>query len=133
MVIISSAVYCASDMTGGSFETPLKFAEILGAEHVPVDPCLKALALPRNIVPSFVERVVALVITLRVGRKRAAFHFTHCTENPRRQHYRVRRGLQIAHNFLHRDDGALRGQNGLLLDAHHAPHQDRSEEHTSEL
>src|SRR5436190_5154182 len=87
MVIISSAVYVSSGTRGRSFQAALEFREILSPEHMPVDPCLETVALPGDVVPSFVERVVALVITLRIGGERAALHFAHRAQDPRRQHH----------------------------------------------
>src|ERR1700683_2626783 len=96
MVIISSAVYLASgmdlsSMAQGLFQTTLEFIEILGSEHVPLHPCLESLALARDGVPLFVERVIAGIVTLRVGRKRSALHFAHGAHHPGWQHHGVGR------------------------------------------
>src|SRR6476661_329272 len=99
MVIISSAVYDTSDMTGGPSavnvsNAALELAEILGAEHVAADPRLKRLPIPGDNVPSLVECVVTLIITLRVGGKRASPHFEYRAQHPCRQHHRIRRCVQ---------------------------------------
>src|SRR5579872_2930708 len=48
---------------------------ILGAVDVFVDPRSERFAIPRDHVPGFVKRVVALIVTLRVGGKRSIFEF----------------------------------------------------------
>src|ERR1700690_467388 len=92
-VIISSALYCGSAMgrlmrpfTARRNEASPKFREVRGPKHVTLDPAGKALALARDLVPLLIEGIVAMVITQRVGRKRAAPHFAYGAHHPSGQH-----------------------------------------------
>src|SRR5271155_3272195 len=50
------------------------FRKIRCAHHVPVHPCAKSSALARNSIPRDAKGIVALVIAVRVGRMRSAWH-----------------------------------------------------------
>src|SRR5215471_853065 len=122
MVIISSAVY-SSSIGRGRLQTLAKLREIFGPENVPLDPGLKAPSLAGNRVPLLVEGVVARIIALRVRGERAAIHQTHSRDGPGGKHERVRRRIQLVHDFFHGYDGAAGGQCGFFLHAYHSPHQ----------
>src|SRR5690348_1262877 len=91
MVIISSDVYVVSGTTGRPFQTSFVLGEILGAQHVPIDPRFKRVPIPGDHVPGLVKSVVALIITLRVRRERPALHLAHRAQHPGWKYHRVRR------------------------------------------
>src|SRR5262245_19382253 len=82
MVIISSAVYVASDMGLRLIEALQEPGKIGGAEDVALDPAGERLSLARNRIPRLVERVVARVIAERVRRKGAAWHLADRADDP---------------------------------------------------
>src|SRR5579872_1123982 len=93
-VIISSGVYPFSRMARHSLDASPEAFEVRCPQQVTLDPNLKSLALARDLVPMLIEGVIARVIALRIGRKRATFDFTNRAHYPGRQYHGVGRSIQ---------------------------------------
>ena len=95
----------------------------LGAffQHVTLHPGEERIALARDGVPCLVEAVVARVIALRIGRKRAARNLDDVANRPVRQYHRIEAAApEIIHDLLHRHHRTFGGEHGFLLHAEHA-------------
>ena len=73
-------------------------------QNVLVDPSVESLAIARDFIPGAVEDVVALVVAVRIGRRRAARHFAYSGHHPTRKDAGVGRRIERAHALFHRDD-----------------------------
>src|SRR5690606_9494552 len=92
-------------------------------EYVVLQPGLELIAVTADGIPILVEGVVTLVVTQRIGRRRAPFRYGDGGDRPGRQYTGVYRCAQVIDDFLNRDNAALGGQHCFLLDADDAFHQ----------
>src|SRR5262249_37983964 len=124
MVIISSAVYSIFAIVRILLpkRASLELCEIGGSEHVPVHPFQKAFAGARNLVPCPIERVIAIVIAVRVRRMSAAWNLAYRAHHPAWNDDGVGRGFEAIDDLLDRDDRAARSEHRLLLNANDPPH-----------
>src|SRR6185312_8357383 len=56
--------------------------EVFGVQDVALDPRAERVAIARDRIPRQIEAVVALVVTVRVGRRGAARHVAYRTDDP---------------------------------------------------
>src|SRR4029077_909537 len=95
--------------------------KIVRVQNVGFDRFLKGVAISRDGVPGLIEAIVALVISMRIGRKPSAGHATNCRYRPMRKDACIWPGLQFVDDFFNRDDSPLRSQYCLFLHAKNSP------------
>src|SRR5579885_298432 len=91
----------------GSNTAPV-LAEIRRRTDVFINPIKENLAVAGNGVPSFVERVVTLVVAVRIGRLRSEGHAGYGGYHPGGENAGIRRSTQFIHDLLHGRDHLLR-------------------------
>ena len=85
-------------------------------------PCLERFALAGNIIPGFIEAVVSLVITERIGGIGSAWLNANRVDHPTRQGNGIQFQFEALDNFLNRHDDPLGGEHSFLLHTGNAPH-----------
>ena len=88
-----------------------------------INPIKENLAVAGNGVPSFVERVVTLVVAVRIGRLRSEGHAGDGGYHPGGENAGIRRSTQFIHDLLHGRDHLLRRQRRFLLHANNPVNQ----------
>src|SRR5579883_969358 len=85
-------------------------------EHIGFHPGQEAVAVARDRVPFLVIGVIALVVTLGIGRMGAARHADDGVDGPGRQDHGIEVAwAEVVDDLLDRDDRALGGKHRLLL------------------
>src|SRR5450432_35909 len=97
--------------------------ERVGLQHVPPDPVVEDVTVATELIPSLIERVVAVAVAVGVRRMRSAWDDTHGRNNPRREDDRSAR-VERANPLFDRHDRSARRENGLLLHALNTPETD---------
>src|SRR5205807_1249581 len=93
-------------------------------QYVPLDPRGEAVAVAADLVPAAVERVVAVVVAVCVGRMSAARCERDGVDHPRRKHDAARTELESLHDLLDGDDRTVGREDDLLLHADDPPKLD---------
>ena len=81
----------------------------------------EALAVAADLVPGNVERIVPVVVALRVRRVRAAGRHATARDHPRRQDDGAGTRFELRDDLLDRDQRPVGGEHGLLLHAADPP------------
>jgi hypothetical protein len=94
------------------------------AAQVPVDPRGEAVAVARDLVPVDVERVVPVVVAVRVRRMRAAGSERDRVDHPARDDNRACARLELLDDLFDGHERARRREHDLLLYARDPPKLD---------